>query len=272
MSLTNDELIAPHKKAAYYLEIKLRNIPASMFSGRRTPILSDVYECPDSVFLATVPKNLQLDYIFANYNQFAEANFHASKRDQHRQISAAIFYWNMNFRQLLSTHYREIRYNIILAHLVLEEPKARAQLEPTLVAFLQWLIHAWLETAMRVDHAEDETRDMWIHQMWKPGKYDLIRWSRAQAEKMCTAVKALQTKAVKPPFDMREYWSKAREQSVEAFRRDGASWALQYIVHKEKQAKDIAAGDHALEAGDSACIWATGCRNTSQKNCSSNPW
>jgi len=73
----------------------------------------------------------------------------------------------MDQKHSLSTHHREIRYNIILTHLVLEEPKTRAQLEPTLITFLQWLIHAWLETAMRVDHVEDETRDMWIHQMWK---------------------------------------------------------------------------------------------------------
>ena len=251
MPLTNDELVALHKKAAYYLEIKLKKVPARMFSGHRKPTLSDVYERPNSLFLPTVPKNLQVDYIFANYNQFAEAKFKARKRDQHRQISAAIFYWNMDHKHSLSTHHQEIRYNIILAHLVLEEPKARAQLEPTLITFLQWLIHAWLETAMHVDHVEDETRDMWIHQMWKPGKYDLIRWSRAQHAKMFAAVKALHAKVAKPPFSVEEYWTKAREQSVESFRRDGASWALQYIVHKENQAKDISAGDRALEAEDS---------------------
>jgi len=79
---------------------------------------------------------------------------------------------------------------------------------------------------MRVDHVEDETRDMWIHQMWKPGKHDLIRWSRAQNEKMCAAIRALWVKVAKPPFNVKEYWTKAREQSVESFRRDGASWAL----------------------------------------------
>lgn len=250
MPFTNEDPIALHKKAAHHLDIKLKKIPARVLPGGRKPTLSDVYERSDSVYNPTVPKHLQLDYVFANYNRFAEANFQARKRDQHRQVSAAIFYWNMDPKHSLSAHFNEIRFNILLAHLVLEDPTARAQLEETLVAFLKWLVHAWLETAMRVDHTEDESRDIWIHQMWKPGKYDLIRWNRTQVVRMGAAVKSLSAKVAEPPFDIDEYWTRAREQAAEDFHKHGASWALQYIVHKQKQSKDIAAGDRALEAED----------------------
>ncbi|RMZ73864.1 hypothetical protein GMOD_00004663 [Pyrenophora seminiperda CCB06] len=249
---TNEELIALHKTACEYLQIKLKKIPARVFGGGRKPTIRDIYERPETLINPTVPKHLQLDFIFSNFNTFAEGNFMARKRDQNRQISAAIFYWDMDRKHSLSTHYEDIRYNILLAHLVLEDPKSRSQLDENLATFLQWLIYAWLETAMRVEIEEDESRNIWIYQIWKQRKFDLIRWTnKRQSQKMAAAVHALKIKVSKPPFDVDQFWTEAREQSAEDFRRHGASWALQYIIYKEQEAKDILAGDLVLEAQDS---------------------
>ncbi|KAE8871908.1 hypothetical protein PTNB73_03367 [Pyrenophora teres f. teres] len=229
MIVTRDELVALHQKAVLHLKIKLKKIPARAFPSGRKPTLAEIYLRSETMCNTMMPFNIELDYIFKNHNEFARANFHARKRDQYYLVSAAIFYWSMDPAHSFSIYYDPTRYNVLLAHLVLEDPKARDQLAPALVNFLKGFIYAWLEQAMR------------------QGEYDLIIWNRRQLKRIYTAIKALKAKVVEPPFNVDQYWDKAREQPVEEFRKHGANWAMQYIVYKAQLSKDVAAKAQAQE-------------------------
>ncbi|CAA9962466.1 hypothetical protein PTMSG1_05840 [Pyrenophora teres f. maculata] len=246
MIVTRDQLVALHQKAVLHLEIKLKKIPACAFPSGRKPTLAEIYLRSETMCNTMMPFNIELDYIFKNYNEFARANFQARKRDQYHFVSAAIFYWSMDPAHSFSINYDQTRYNVLLAHLVLEDPKARDQLAPALVNFLKGFIYAWLEQAMRVDYMEGEARDNWL-KMWKQGEYDLIIWNRRQLKRIYTAIKALKAKVEEPPFNVDQYWDKAREQPVEEFRKHGANWAMQYIVYKTQLSKDAAAKAQAQE-------------------------
>jgi hypothetical protein len=71
---------------------------------------------------------------------------------------------------------------------------------------------------------------------------------------MVKAVKALEAKIKTlraPPFDIEDFWTKARMQPREELKKNGAAWALQCAMYKEKWAKNAEAGDRAFDAQDS---------------------
>ncbi|KAH7383824.1 hypothetical protein BKA66DRAFT_511905 [Pyrenochaeta sp. MPI-SDFR-AT-0127] len=251
MSLTYDQLVQLHVKAKQLLERKLACIPARVFPSGRRPTIADIYERPEALINSTIHQNLQLLFVFENYNKFAMAGFRARKKEQELMVGMAIYYWNMDQQHSLSTHHKEVRFNVLLAHIMLETPNARANMDDELHRFLDTFIRAWLESAVRLDHSECLHKDYWIAKCWKPGKYDLIRWTSHPRQRMSAAVKALESAIPPQPFNVEEFWSKASAQPAYAYEEHGRAWAMQYVIYKEKQAKAIDRYERGLDAQES---------------------
>ncbi|KAF1848885.1 uncharacterized protein K460DRAFT_304465 [Cucurbitaria berberidis CBS 394.84] len=233
MSLTHDQLVALHVQAAQLLEFKLRKVPARVFPSGRKPTITDVYTNAESLQTPDIHPNLRLLFLFENYNKFAVAGFRARKKEQDLVVSMATFYWQMDQQHSLSYHHKEIRFNVLLAHIVLETPNSRAQMDPELLRFLQVFIHAWLESAMR------------------SGKYDLIQWTKGTRDRMSKAVKALEASVPPQAFDVEDFWIRASSMPSDEYKKHGPAWAMQYVIYKEKEAKVIDKMERDYDAQES---------------------
>lgn len=173
------------------LAIKLSKIPARVFPSGRKPTITDIYLRPDSVVNPEIHPNLQLPFIFANYAAFVASGFRARKKEQEMSVTMAIFYWQLDQKRSFSTWHKDVRYNVLLAHIVLQTPNARVYMDAELVRFLEGFIKAWLESARRLPHDMDEARNYWIARCWRTGKYDLVSFGAKQARRMGMEVKKL---------------------------------------------------------------------------------
>lgn len=179
MSLQQQQqLLSLHHKAVQLLELKFSETPARVFPSGRKPTINDIYCGSDSLIIPTIPPTLQIDFLFANYNKFAIAGFCARKREQDLNVSMAIFHYQTDQSHAFTSHFKEVRFNVLLAYIVLQMPNARKHMDAEFVRFLETFIWAWVETAMRVDYNGMERRDFWVAKCWKFYKYDSITWGK----------------------------------------------------------------------------------------------
>ncbi|KAI4638362.1 hypothetical protein J4E93_010162 [Alternaria ventricosa] len=242
MVLTNQQLLDLHNKAGHLLKHKLSKlkIPSRVFPSGRLPTLRDIYENPDSLIVPTIPPNLQLDFVFANYNDFAAANFLARKNDQDIKVCMATWHWQISQTQSFSSWHKEVRFNVLLAHIVLNTPNARKFLAEKLIVFLEQFVGAWLETAMHIEYDGKEKRDYWIARLWRTSQYDLVHWGKQARGRMGAAVKALEACVPPQEYATDDFWSVARQMPVEEYQKHGSAWAMQFIIYKEKKEKVVA--------------------------------
>jgi hypothetical protein len=152
----------------------------------------------------------------------------------------AIWHWQISQTQSFSSWYKEIRFNVLLAHIVLNTPNARKFLEEKLVIFLEQFVAAWIETAMHIEYDGKERRDYWIARLWRTSQYDLVHWGRQARNRMADAVKALAECVPPQKYDIGEFWNVAHQMSADEYKEHGSAWALQFIIYKEKKEKAVA--------------------------------
>jgi hypothetical protein len=258
MALTKSELLELHNKAVNNLKIKVGCIPARAFTSGRKPTIRDIYERPASIANPEIHPNLQLDFVFSHYNEIAAAGFRARKLGQDNALTMAIFYWQMDLQHSLSTFHKEIRFNLVLAHIFMFKPSAKDEMEPQLYRFLEYFLMAWLDFAMRIDHSEDPARDYFIVKVWKTSKYDFVHWPSKALDRMRRSIRALEAKLPACSHTAEEFWAKAGEMPVEEWKKHGTAWAMQYVVLLESKNKGYTADVQAsaavasLQTGDFA--------------------
>ncbi|KAF2133769.1 hypothetical protein P153DRAFT_380950 [Dothidotthia symphoricarpi CBS 119687] len=238
MALSHQELLRLHQKATMLLEHKLKKIPARVWASGRHPTISDIYERPNELVIEEINPQTQLAFIFENFDKFAAAGFRARRHEQDMLVTVAIFYWQMDPTHSFSHRHKEVRWNVLLALIKLNAPDSDT-LGDELTHYLNSFIDAWMDACFRVEWgtAEDrahETRDYFIARCFRGGsKLDLVTWTSSPRKAMATAVKKLEALVPPMPFEPKEFWTKAREQPVDEWKRNGRAWAMQYVIHTE---------------------------------------
>ncbi|KAH7093649.1 hypothetical protein FB567DRAFT_544981 [Paraphoma chrysanthemicola] len=254
--LTRDELVQRHQQAVAQLERKLRHIPPRVFPSGTKPTISDIYAHPKGIVIADIHPFLQLITIFRMYNDFAAAGFRARKKEQDINVTMGIFYWQMDENHSLTHAHSRIRWNILLALIALETPGARAQMDKVLEDFLNGFVMSWQETVLRVPHALQRYRQYWTARIWKPSKFDFVRWNKGQGKRMRAAMQALESIIPPQTFPASDFWERAAQLGEEEFKKYGNAWAVQYLLYVGQEARQAALegrrdAAEALLTGDS---------------------
>jgi hypothetical protein len=176
-----------------------------------------------------IPHNLQLPFVFAQYNKIINANRTARKDAmQSSDVSRAIWYWGIDPTHSFFKDHESIRYNIILMTLVSMSTDPNKHTTPEAQKFAWAFIMAWVE---QLDYeGKFSYRDHFID-MWKTGPYDLIVFTEEQKRRVKQAVAGLKEKMGKGSKQQAlGKVSRVVAEEFEAFR--GAEWALRWcFVH-----------------------------------------
>lgn len=194
MALFNYDL---HWKAQANLVEKL-----SILHPRTMPLnpsLSTIYnesntniDKDSTTYTRNIPHNLQLPFIFTNYNNIINANRTALKSSvQSLDVSRAIWYWGIDPTQSFFKDHEQIHYNIILMILVIISAATNEHTKTEGRRFAWAFIMAWVELLDNDDSFRH--RDQFIS-IWKTGPYDLIVFNAAQKQRVKHAVEALKAK------------------------------------------------------------------------------
>jgi hypothetical protein len=139
-----------HNAGVAMLEHKLKKIPARAFFTGRKPTIQDIYDESPSLKNSHYPPECQIGAVFRNWDKFVAARFAARKHDQDESTTLSIWLWMMDTHHSLSTQYPMVRWNVLLAILILNGPEA-ANLPDDLKLFLARFLQAWERTVDRED-------------------------------------------------------------------------------------------------------------------------
>ena len=254
MTLTHNQLLELHAKAEKNLKIKIARIPARAFASGRKPTIRDLYERPDTLFNRQINPHCQLDFVFSAHNEFAASAFRARKNQQDAQVTAAIFYWQMDQEHSLSAAHLAMRCNILLAFIIFMKPGAQQELEPGLYKFLELFTISWMVNGLHQEHDGAATQEMFVD-LWKNSPYDFMRWSSWGLKYFGKAIGKLRVKLPACPYTPRQFWEKLVAQPDEAYKKHGTMWMMQYIVlMQQENVEAIAAAraeamEESLETG-----------------------
>ena len=144
-----------------------------------------------------------------------------------------------------------MRFNILLAHLVILKSGAKQEADPEKYKFLDYFIGAYMESALRAQYVPGEHAQENFVAVWLCSPYDFVRWSSHAKNRMGKAVWQLKDKLPECPYSAAEFWDMVVAQLPEEYKKHGRTWAMQCIVLMEKESKARAAQAQAEAAAES---------------------
>jgi hypothetical protein len=138
-----------NEAAVLMLERKLLSISARVFHAGRKPTIAEIYENAAAAHNILIDDHCRIDLLFREFNTFAKAEFQARKTGQSIHVSTTIFLWQMDDMHSFSVMSSTIRWNVLLAVIVLNAPGAAENLSEPLRDFLNGLVDAWIYSAGR---------------------------------------------------------------------------------------------------------------------------
>jgi hypothetical protein len=201
-----------NEAAVLMLERKLLSISARVFHAGRKPTIAEIYENAAAAHNILIDDHCRIDLLFREFNTFAKAEFQARKTGQSIHVSTTIFLWQMDDMHSFSVMSSTIRWNVLLAVIVLNAPGAAENLSEPLRDFLNGLVDAWIYSAGRFvwNFDEEDGQDprwVFINQHWREGKYDFIHWGGRYRARMTAAVRALEKRIPPSTFPIKDFWN-----------------------------------------------------------------
>jgi hypothetical protein len=75
--------------------------------------IEDYYFLSEQVHISYIPRELQVDFVCANFGDIRAGGF-VAHRSKSLEVNRAIWYYILDEQHCFSRHFRDIRYNIIL--------------------------------------------------------------------------------------------------------------------------------------------------------------
>lgn len=220
------------------LEYKLAHIPDRVFTNNRKPTISEIYAGNGAAaHMPSIPPNLQLEFVFANYHHFVALKFGARKLEDKMNIALAIWYWQMDEKHCFSRKHKQVRYNILMACIIGASTQPLCYISKEAEEFSTALIDAWLWSVTRQDEFDKQAE--FLH-LWVSGPFDLMYFSRGQLVRMEKVVKRLEQYVPKHMLsDKIPFWEALKYQPPKFVQTYGPAWAINHIISVETTGKKI---------------------------------
>jgi len=100
-------------------------------------------------YIENIPPELQLSFIFANYERFVKTKFRVNKKNGDPVINRAIMYSQIDYTHSFSRHHKQVSFNIVTACIIRAHPRWDRYVIKEAHQFCSALISAWIGTVTR---------------------------------------------------------------------------------------------------------------------------
>ncbi|KAI4913066.1 uncharacterized protein J4E92_009938 [Alternaria infectoria] len=239
-------------KARNNFNIKLSRVHDAVFAQ---PIgIHDVYENDSSTLdIPSIPKHLQLDFFFRNFNDIARGNYraHSSKS---LEVNRAIWYYEVSKQHCLSNRIDVVRLNIILMAFIMISKQlgldASSLYDTGADAFISAYIEAWLSKTCGLDVHEHSFQEELVR-LWMDSGFDLVYFPEKARREMFKAVWQMkQMVSELTTIRPESFYAMVLSNEVprELFKKEGPMLVLHWVfakMKKEEQRKEAEAEQEA---------------------------